>query len=337
MGELLMRMSPSLNGTWLREAQMPVYLGGAELNVATALAKWDLPVGYFTALPDNYLSDEILEMVQQKGIDVSPVLRVAGRIGIYYLPQGADLKHAGVIYDRVNSSFASLRPGIIDWDNLLHDVSCLHLSAISPAVSESAAQVCLEAMKIAAEKGIIISIDLNYRSKLWQYGKEPGEIMPELMQYCTIVMGNIWSAQELLNIPVDPTIHAAADSSRYVEHAHQTAKQIMRNYPACRLVANTFRFDEGEGIKYFATLDTAKGQFISAAYATPRVVDKIGTGDCFMAGLLYGLYHGHELEEVINFSAAAAFGKLQEKSDATNQSIASVNKIVEAYGRGKSN
>ena len=144
-GEILLRLSPELQGEWLRHNRMSAFIGGAELNVATALGKWEVPVMYASAMPDNYLSKEIIADIQQKGIDTSAFHFSGSRLGIYYLPQGADLKHAGVIYDRANSSFAELKPGMINWDQVLENVSWFHFSAISPAVSEDAAAVCEEA------------------------------------------------------------------------------------------------------------------------------------------------------------------------------------------------
>jgi 2-dehydro-3-deoxygluconokinase len=219
-GELLLRMSPLLQGKWLNNAYMPVYIGGAELNVAAALAKWNIPVSYFTALPENYLSKEICNDLQQRNIDIDNIHFSGNRIGIYFLPQGADLKHAGVIYDRSNSSFAELKPGMIDWEKVLHNISWFHFSAISPALNENIALVCKEVLEAASKKNISISVDLNYRSKLWQYGNRPAEIMPELVQHCDVIMGNIWSANILLGIDVDENIHSKGKKEYYLEHAN---------------------------------------------------------------------------------------------------------------------
>ena len=187
-GELLLRLSPRLNGEWIEQNTMPVFIGGAELNVATALAKWKIPVAYGTCLPDNYLSEEIINAVAKKGIDVSKIILNGNRIGTYYLPQGADLKAAGVIYDRAHSSFWELKPGQVNWDEVLEGVSWFHFSAISPALNASVAAVCLEGAEAASKKGITVSIDLNYRAKLWQWGKQPNEIMPKLVRLCDCLL-----------------------------------------------------------------------------------------------------------------------------------------------------
>ncbi len=328
-GEILLRLSPRLNGRFIEDANMAAYVGGAELNVATALANWKLPVKYVSAVPDNYLAREILTCLEQKNIDVSSFIFFGNRIGSYYLPQGADLKHNAVIYDRAHSSFAELQPGYVNWDEVLSGASWFHFSAISPALNESAAAICLEGVKVAKAKGITVSVDLNHRAKLWQYGKQPVDVMPELVQYCDVVMGNVWAAQTLLGIAPEEDFHEGDGSKlSYLQHADFSARQLMEKLPACHTVANTFRFDEGEGILYYAALNTREGQFSSGIYRTQSIIDKVGSGDCFMAGLIYGLALKNKPQSVIDFAAAAAFGKLQQMGDATTSTIADIQKII---------
>lgn len=198
-----MRICPDVAGDWLEENSLPFYVGGAEANVATALALWGIPSAYLTALPDNLLARQIAAYLGEKGIDVSRVLYQGDRLGLYYLPKGKDLKNAGVIYDRAHSSFSALRSGMIDWDRVLEGVEWLHFSAISPALNQGVAEVCEEGLKAATGKGIMISVDLNYRAKLWQYGVAPTAVMPRLVEYCDLVMGNLWAAEKMLGIPVD--------------------------------------------------------------------------------------------------------------------------------------
>lgn len=323
-GELLLRLSPVLNRQWITEANMPVYVGGAELNVATALANWKLPVKYGTALPDNYLAKEIADELQLRKIDTSAIKFYGNRIGIYYLPQGADLKSTGVIYDRNNSSFSELKPGIIDWDEVLKDCSWFHFSAISPALNENIAEVCKEALQAASTKGLTISVDLNYRSKLWQYGKTPVQIMPELVKYCHVIMGNIWSAENLLGI--EATIKDSAGKTRdeLIKAAGESMLQLHKQYPNATTFAYTFRLEQ----EYWAVLQHGVETVVSEKFSINNVIDKAGSGDCFMAGLIYGLHHKHSPRDIINYAAAAAVGKLQEKGDATMQTIEQINARV---------
>ncbi|MBO9573601.1 MAG: sugar kinase [Chitinophagaceae bacterium] len=332
-GELLMRMSPDAQGKWIGNASMPVYLGGAELNVAHALATWKLPVRYFTALPENNLSRNIQQQLTINGLDTSLINFSGKRTGIYYLTQGADLKHADVIYDRADSSFASLKTGTLDWDMILQDVDWFHFSAISPALSQQAADVCLEAVRAAAKKDITISIDLNYRSKLWKYNKDPKEVMRPFIGYCDVVMGNIWSANTLLGIPVDENIHAKNNRQSYLDHASQTAKDLMELSPECKVVANTFRFDKDNYINYYAAINDRSEQYVSVEFNTDKIIDKVGSGDCFMAGLIYGIKKALPFKQTVSYAAAAAFGKLMEHGDATKNTPDQIISILNIYGK----
>ncbi len=329
-GELLLRFPFANNGSWTSNNPMQIFIGGAELNVATALAKWDLPTKYFTALPDNFITKDILAYLQQKKIDSSSIEYSGERIGVYYLKERADIKGASTVFDRKGSSFATLKTGVVDWNKVFEDVSWFHFSAIAAAVSEEAAALCAEALEAASKRNITISVDLNYRALLWKYGKSPVEIMPSLVKYCNVVMGNIWAANTLLGIPVSDTINEESTQENYLVHATQTAQSIFKQFTACKYVANTFRFDaKADDINYYATLNTIDEQSVSPLFNTKSIIDKVGSGDCFMAGLIYGFIKNHTLENIISFAAAAAFGKLQEKGDATNNSVENIHTILE--------
>ncbi len=332
LGEFLLRMSPQLPTTWIQEASIPVYLGGAEFNVAAALSAWKNQVKYISALPENSMANAILMEIEQMGIDASAIQRSGDRIGIYFLPQGADLKNAGVIYDRAGSSFAGMQPGTIDWNTLLKDCDFFHFSAISPALNETSAAICLEAVQAAAALGLTISVDLNYRSKLWKYGKAPQDLMPALVHYCHLVMGNIWSANSLLGAPLDNKKIAAGTKQAYLEQATETAAYIRQLAPSCKWVANTFRFDQPQGIDYYASLDTVDEQAVSARWSIDQIVDRVGSGDCFMAGLIHGWINDWKPETTLNLAAAAAVGKLQEKGDFTRQTLASIHQKIAEHG-----
>jgi 2-dehydro-3-deoxygluconokinase len=328
-GELLLRVCPDANGDWLGENQLPFYIGGAELNVATALALWDVPSKYFTALPDNGLSQQIADSLKKKNIDISAIHYDEGRLGLYFLTQGQDLKHNALVYDRANSTFAGLKPGVIDWDKVLDGVSWFHFSAICPAISQNITDVCHEVLEAASHKNITISVDMNYRARLWQYGKSPLEVMPELVKYCDLVMGNVWAAETMLGIPVVPNVHESGLKSIYLKEALKTSESIMSNYPKCKAVANTFRFDAKKDVRYYTTLYTDTQFYHSGEYETEYVIDKVGSGDCFMAGLIYGFYNELLPPVTLEFATAAAFGKLFIKGDATSQVVADIKNAMQ--------
>ncbi|PWT73552.1 MAG: carbohydrate kinase [Bacteroidetes bacterium] len=323
-GELLLRMSPALHGKWIHDAQMPVYVGGAELNVATAMACWQLPVKYVTALPKNYLSDEIVAELDSRKIDSSAIHFSGERVGIYFLPQGADLKHTGVVYDRAGSSFSDLKPGVLDWDDILKDVRWFHFSAISPALTGDIASVCEEAIKAASAKNIRISIDLNYRAQLWQMRGDPRPIIQNLVQYCDVVMGNIWSANALLGIEVDRNLESA-ERRDYLEQGVRTALSIRKQFPKSKTIAQTFRFDHGgTRVNYYGLLFHEDKSYSSREFTGEKIIDKVGSGDCFMAGLIYGFCHRLAPQDIIDFASSAAFGKFYEMGDSTRQTVKSI-------------
>jgi 2-dehydro-3-deoxygluconokinase len=318
-GDILLRLSPDTEGNWINEHSMPVYIGGAELNVANALAKWKIPVAYCSAAPDNYLTASIRNHLERGGIDTSRMITSGERVGIYYLAQGTDLKNAGVIYDRANSSSSQLKPGQVNWDDILRDVSWFHFSAISPAISENLALVCAEALEAARAKNLTVSVDLNYRAKLWKWGKSPVEVMPSLVKHCNIVMGNIWAIENMLGIKIADNF--VADKDHCIRQAEASSVEVMNQYPSCTHVANTFRFDEGKGIRYYSTLFTKNGLTVSTEHKAEGIVDKVGSGDCFMAGLIYGNLNGRDDTQTLEFATAAAVDKMFVKGDATTSDV----------------
>ncbi|TWI17913.1 sugar kinase [Sphingobacterium siyangense] len=324
-GELLLRICPDIEQDWIEQHQLPFYVGGAELNVATALALWNVPSSYLSAIPQNAICEGIDSYLKRRNIDTSVMQWTGERLGIYYLPKGKDLKNAGVIYDRANSSFANLKVGSINWEEIFADVKWFHFSAICPAISQDIADLCLEAVKKAQEKAIFVSLDLNYRAKLWKYGKTPKEIMPEIAKYCNLIMGNIWAAHQMLGTQLDDKF--LTSSSGYQEEdllaqADRTSKEIISVNPICQYVANTFRFDyQSKGIKYYTTLFDKDSLIKSTEYTAEEILDKVGSGDCFMAGLIYGLYSNLSPQETLAFATLAAFDKLFIASDATTSTV----------------
>lgn len=325
-GEILLRLSPDLPGEWLPKQMMPAFIGGAELNVANALARWKIPVAYCSALPDNYMSKEITRDLTAKGIDMSRMITAGNRIGIYFLAQGTDLKNAEVIYDRALSSTTTLKPGSINWNEVFEEISWFHFTAITPAISEDLALVCKEALEAASRKNITISVDLNYRSKLWKWGKPPAEVMPGLVEYCHVVMGNIWAAEMMLGIRIDGNFTREKDAS--LLQATKTSAELIKRFPLCRQVANTFRYDQGVSLQYYGTLYSGNRLFVSEEHQAADIVDKVGSGDCFMAGLILGNNNGYNAQEIIDFAAAAAVDKMFVVGDATTSGVEEVRKRV---------
>ena len=315
-GEILLHYAPTVNSNLIDSQNMPFYLGGAELNVASALAKWDMPVKYGTAMPSHFLTDTIIGYLSKKNIDTSAIQISGNRIGCFYLATGLDMKNAAVVYDRANSSFAEIKKGSIDWKEVLKDVHWFHFSAISAALTQNATDVCEEALIAATELGIPISVDLNYRAKLWQYGKTPIEVMSQLVKYCTVLMGNLWAAEDMLGISSSIKSSIGCSDEQLALAANSSMLKLKEQFPLLNTIAYTFRLAE----TYFGVMFNKNNFYKSPTYKITDVKNIVGTGDCFMAGLIYGIRHQHTPEELINFAAAAAVGKLYELGDATEQS-----------------
>lgn len=323
-GELLLRLSPDLGNN-----SSAIFVGGAEANVAAALGRWGTPVAYISKVPENGFSREVLRQLNHRGIATDRMLWGGDRIGIYYLAQGSDLKHAEVVYDRKYSSFSQIVPGTVNWDELLGDAEWFHWSAISPALNPDAAVICKEVLEAATRKGMTISTDLNYRSKLWQYGKQPHEVMPELVAYCDVVMGNIWAAHTMLDTALDTAALEADTKAAYLAQAQQVAEEITGKYTRCKRVAFTFRFSKDATHAQYYTFYCHNGQIsISREYETREVVDRVGSGDCFMAGLIHAQLEGRDDQGIISYAAAAAYSKFFVKGDFNTTSYEDIIKLM---------
>ncbi|WP_343303720.1 sugar kinase [Chitinophaga niabensis] len=310
-GEILLRLSPE----WAQQ-RAAIFVGGAEANVAAALATWGNTVAYISKTPENGLSRQILEQLQTIGIQTDRMLWGGDRIGAYYLAQGSDLKHAEVVYDRKYSSFSEIKPGTVNWDDLLGDAKWFHWSAISPALNPDAVIICKEVLEAATRKGMTISTDLNYRSKLWQYGQQPINVMPELTKYCHVIMGNIWAANMMLGTPLNQEAIAADTKEQYLQAAKDAAAAIIAQFPVCNRVAFTFRFSSAPSHNLYYAVYWKDGElFVSRQYETNEVVDRVGSGDSFMAGLIHANLNGYSNQETISYAAAAAYTKLFRTGD----------------------
>ncbi len=329
-GEILIRYS--LGDNYPQQQDLTSYIGGAESNVALALAKWAIPVTYCTAMPNHFLSNVILNYYRTKGVTTSSIIIAGERIGSYYLKQGTDLKNAEVIYDRLHSSFSELKQGDINWDEVFEGVTWFHFTAISPALNKNIAALCEEALIVATQKKITISLDLNYREKLWKEGYEPIAIMPNLAKYAHVIMGNIWAAEKMLGITIDSKLINSGKDSDLVAQSQISSKEIFIKYPNCTTVANTFRFNEQEGVKYFATIYQQGVIYKSETLFATKPIDKVGTGDCFMAGLIYGIFHKKEPQRIVDFATRAAYLKLFIKGDATTSEAREIERQIHQNG-----
>lgn len=309
--------------------------GGGEANVAVSLANYGLDVGFVTRLPENDLANSCINELRGMGVDTSNIVYGGERIGIYFLEAGAVSRASKVIYDRAYSSISEIEPGMIDWDKVFDGVSWFHWTGITPAISEGAAKVCLQAIKAANEKGITVSTDLNFRKNLWKYGKTANEVMPSLVEGCDVVLGNEEDAAMALNIHpdnVDITAgHVDADSYLSV------SQKIMKQFPKCKKVITTLRGSiSASHNSWSGVLYDGKELFKAPTYQITHIVDRVGGGDSFMGGLIYGLLaYPDDDQKALNFSVAASCLKHTIYGDYNRVTVAEVEKLMGGDASGR--
>ena len=325
-GEIMLRLSTLRHQRFRQARNMEVEYGGGESNVAVSLANYGRDVRFISRLPDNDLGDCAIRTLRAAGIDTSHVVRGGKRLGIYFLETGAIQRPSKVIYDREDSSMATAAEGDIDWDAALADVDWFHWSGITPAVSASAAAVCREACRAASQRGIYISVDLNHRSKLWQYGKTPAEVMPELVEYCDLIVGGAYEA----------SLYFGLDVSLDDDYP-SVARKLRERFPRARKIVTTLRDTiSASHNTYTGLLWDGQELHASPTYQLTHIVDRVGGGDSFMGGLIHGLLKWPEDPTMaLRFGVAASALKHTIPGDVNLVSEAEVVTLMEGDGSGR--
>lgn len=318
LGEVMMRLSPPGNQRFFQADSFGIEFGGSEANVAAALAYWGLEAAHVTAFPDQELGWAAAGKLKKLGIDTRHISFLPGRMGIYFLEQGAMQRSSQVIYDRANSAFASFDGADLDWDQLFEGVSCLHWSGITPALSQSCADLTLSALEKANEKGILVCGDLNYRSNLWQYGKAPHEVMPELMELSQVMIAGTRDFKQCLD----------EDFKNFLE----VKRMAFDRFPKLNYLAKTDRSGDNASINTLTgILHARKKSFSSKTYELTHIVDRVGSGDAFAGGLIYGLLH-LKPKEAIEFAMAAGVLKHSVPGDVLLCTLQEVFDLVAGQG-----
>lgn len=318
-GELLLHFAPDSHGNWLNDQSLKIYVGGAEYNVASALAQWKNPVKLLSALPENFIGKQLESQLKNKGIEMLAE-KNNGRIGTFYLSSDGDMQNASVVYDRFPSVFTQSDFETLSFDEIFSKVKWLHISTITPALSENAYQKCLDLIKESASRNITVSLDLNYRASLWE-GRNPFDTIKTLMPFVNVLMGNIWSIQQFLDIPVDYKLNGTFDDNNLLKQAQKSASEVQKMYPNVTVIANTFRFTSGEEVNYFATLFADQNLLVSEHYQSDKIEERVGSGDSFMAALIHGILKGNYSPQILEDATKVAFKKLFVKGDTIDESI----------------
>lgn len=300
-GEIMLRLSTPNALRFAQSTSFNADYGGGEFNVAAALSNLGVPTEFVTRLPDNDMGKAALQQIKSQGVGTTHIEFGGDRLGIYFLELGSDVRAGKVVYDRSNSAISQIKTGNIDWASVFKGAQWFHWSGVTPAISESAAQVCLEAVKAAFDMGLTVSSDLNYRSKLWNYGKEPKEVMPELLNYCHVMLGDIDTAMFMLGKDkINPDYQKTEVLPSYYE-------QIISECPNLKWIATTLRYSiSASHQKIGGILYDGKKIYGTKLRELTSVIDRVGSGDAFMAGLIYSMLdEQQEQQDCIDFATAA--------------------------------
>jgi len=324
-GEILLRLSPPSHLRLTQATSFDLYYGCAEANVAASLAKFGFPVKFITAVPPNELGESSLSMLRSFGVE--PIAKIQGkRLGIYYFEQGASERPGKVVYDREDSSFSMLRKGMIDWEKAFEGADWFHWSGITPSLSLELAELCEEALEVASKKGLTISADLNYRPTLWNYGKNANEIMPNLIKYCDILLGGINESEIVLGI-----------SKQENGSVESVFSNWMKAFPKLKTIVTTKRLranasSNGVSAEFYNGKEFLK----SKEYNISHIIDRIGAGDAFMAGIIYGLINWpDDHQSALEFAVAATCLKHSISGDINLSTAEEIKALMSGHGGGR--
>ena len=330
----MLRLAPPGFERLLQSPQFVATFGGGEANVAVALALFGLPAAYVTVLPDkNPIAEACIGELRRLGVDTSKIVRGKGRLGIYYLEAGANQRPSKVVYDRDQSAIALAKPGAIDWDHVFQDAGWFHITGITPAISGSAADLALESVRKAREKGLTVSCDLNYRKNLWKWGRPAAEVMRELVQYVDIAIANEEDVQMALGIQAEVDVHSGSlDRAQY----QKLTGKVLAEYANLKAIAITLRESKSASHNgWSACLNDRQGFLVSRHYEITHIVDRVGGGDSFAAGLIYGFLTLPSRQEALEFAVAASCLKHSVPGDFNRFTVDEVNALLKSGGSGR--
>lgn len=334
-GEIMLRLATPGFLRFGQATELEATYGGGEANVAVSLANYGIPASFVTSLPKNDLGDAAIASLRALNVDTTSIHRGGNRIGIYFLESGAVSRGSKVIYDRANSSFADIKKGSIDWDKVFQGATWFHWTGITPAVSAGAAELCKEACEAAAKKGITISTDLNFRKKLWKWGKSAGEVMEDLVKHCDIILGNEEDAEMVFGIKAEGVDVTAGHVTGAAFES--VGKQLMAKFPKAKKVIITLRGSiSASHNTWSGVLFDGKKLYEAPTYQITHIVDRVGGGDSFMGGLIYGLItYPADDQKALNFAVAASCLKHTIKGDFNLVTVDEVEKLMKGDSSGR--
>ena len=338
-GEIMLRLAPQEFLRFSQASSFDVVYGGGDSNVAVSLANYGVPVNFVTRLPKNDIGECALMEMRKRGVNTDHIIIGGDRLGIYFLETGAVSRGSKVVYDRAHSAMSEIKPGMVDWEKAFEGADWFHWTGITPAISQSSADACLEAVQIASKMGLTISTDLNYRAKLWTYcdNSKREEIMTELTSYCDIVLGNEEDAEMHFGIKPEGISVQTEGHNVKAEAFLSVCEQMMKKFPRAKKVITTLRGSISASHNTWAgVLFDGKTLYTSPQYQITDIVDRVGGGDSFMGGLIYGLkQYPNDDQNALNFAVAASCLKHTIKGDANLVTVSEVEKLMGGDASGR--
>lgn len=335
-GEIMLRLATPGYLRFLQTDTLNATFGGGEANVAVSLANYGIPVEFVTRLPENEIADWCLADLRKYNVGTSYVLRGGNRVGIYFLETGAVARPSKVVYDRVHSSIAEVQKGMFDWKEILKEARWFHWTGITPALSQGAADVCFEAIETANEMGVTVSCDLNYRKNLWKYGKKASEIMPQLVAGCDLILGNEEDAEKVFGIKPEGFDVEKTGGEINAAQFESVCRQLMKKFPRARKIIITLRGSINANHNTWGGCLFSDKLYQSRRYDITHIVDRVGGGDSFMGGLIYGLIaYPDDDQKALDFAVAASSLKHTIYGDFNMVSVKEVENLMKGDGSGR--
>lgn len=336
-GEIMLRLATPGYLRFSQAGELTATFGGGEANVAVSLANYGMDVEFVTRLPENDIAQACVKDLRKHGVKTDNIIYGGTRLGIYFLETGAVARASKVIYDRAHSAVSEIEPGMIDWDKVFEGAEWFHWTGITPAISQGAADVCLEAIKAANRRGLTVSCDLNYRKNLWKYGRTAAEVMPELVEGCDVILGNEEDAEKVFGIKPEGFDATTTAGDVHAAEFESVCVQLMRRFGKARKVIITLRGSiNANHNTWGGVLYDGKTLYQSPRYDITHIVDRVGGGDSFMGGLIYGLMtHPGDDQYALDFSAAASCLKHTIYGDYNEVSVSEVENLMKGDGSGR--
>ena len=335
-GEIMLRLATPRYNRFIQSTSLNATFGGGEANIAVSLSNYGIPTEFITRLPQNDIANWCISDLRKYNVGTNHIVRGGDRVGIYFLETGAVSRASKVVYDRANSAITEIKPGMVNWREVFKEANWFHWTGITPAISQGAADACLEAIQIANEMGVTVSTDLNFRKNLWKYGKTAQEVMPKLVEGCDVILGNEEDFEKVFGIKPEGFDVSQTGGQVDAREFESVCVQMMKKYPRAKKVIITLRGSINANHNTWGGCLYSDKLYMSKRYDITHIVDRVGGGDSFMGGLIYGLLtYTDDDQKALEFATAASCLKHTVYGDFNLVSVPEVENLMGGDGSGR--